>query len=344
MGIHCEINLCKHLDGAFTPGSTVSGCIKYAIDEDTVFNRITVSLKGNGRLSMKRKQSKNRTQTYWNKEEYVDIDNVIHNDENGEKKLPVGSYESQFSFTLPEKIPSTLYYSKYVASYDITCKNTYYIRIKFKRPGFLSFDKKFKKEITVVSGITPRYPNIPSICGERKSLTQLFSKKNSVVDIKATIKTRIIKPGDKIELTYEVNNDTNIVIKDIETKLMEVYTFTSENGRDVTADKDVKDTDSKTGSIKAGDTKSMDIEIIPPSDKVSLDYSKMVTREYVVSIIARLPLPHRNAVLKIPVQIGEEDVIRLHGDAPPSYWETMVEDTKKDGKDDVDFKNMGEKS
>lgn len=342
MGVFSEINLFKPANGAFVPGSIVSGIIKYAVDEETVFNKITLSLKGIGRLKLhEKKRSKNRAaRTYIHNETYVDTDEVIHDNEVKPKNLPVGSYETQFNFTLPQSIPPSLDYHKNTGRYIIKCKIKYYIRIKFDRPGFLKFAKRFKKDLTVISVIIPRLPMVPTICGEQKELTQWFSSKKSIVNIKSTIEKCVFKPGDTIHLTYEVFNDTNVKIKGVKTKLVEKYKFTSHGGHKVEKAKEVENTDSKTGVVNCGNTQNMNLEIVLPSDLTSLDHSKMVTRDYFVVITVVLPIPHRNAVLNIPVQIGFEDRgVEFNCDeSPPSYWEAMGEHGKNNDSDSDDEK------
>lgn len=333
------MNLLKPADEYFRPGSTVSGTVRYTLDKDDVFEKIIVSMKGIGRLRMRTRNRQNNP-TYRNDEDYVDIDYVIYTNEK-KAPLPRGSYETKFSFTLPPNIPSSLKYHKTIPKYVIKCKILYYIRIKFEKPDLLQFDTRFKKNISVVSEIIPRLPTVPTICGEQKALmtlSQLFSNKKSVIEIKANIENSVLQPGGKIEINYEVSNDTNIVIKGVESKLKEVYTFTSKRGHKAHAKEDIPCTDTKTCSIKCGDKQTMDITINVPVDKKSLEHSKLVSRQYFVVIQAILPLPHRNTVLKIPIQIDDNmDMFAASvNDAPPSYWEAVGEETKEQSDDDDD--------
>ncbi|KAL0881177.1 hypothetical protein ABMA27_002289 [Loxostege sticticalis] len=353
MGVHCEINLFKPQDGAFTPGSTVSGIIKYAVDEETVFNKITLSLKGNGLLILsdeRRRRRDNRIHTYRNSEKYVDIENVLHHSDKS-VPVPIGAYEFPFNFTLPQCIPPSLKYYTRNVSYVIRCNIKYYISIKFERPGLFKFAKKMKKEITVVSGIKPRLPMEPTIYGEQKKLFQLFTRKPSIVNIKANIESCVIAPGRTVQLNYEVFNQTNLNLKGVETKLVEIYTFTTRGQRKIKMSQDVKDTDSKTGAITSGDSSNMDLSINLPSDIGSLEYSNLVSRDYFVHITAEIPFPHINATLKVPLQIGDMNDPNLENvdDPPPSYWEVMAEDMKQDGDgegddDDDDDNACSEKS
>ncbi|XP_053620962.1 uncharacterized protein LOC128681231 [Plodia interpunctella] len=344
MGVYCKINLFKPSDGAYLPGSNVSGIIQYGVDEATVFDKITVSLKGHGLLVIRESRSDDKgDDTYTNKEVYVDVDNVV---ENG-KKIPhdIGMYEARFDFKLPENIPPSLNYSNGNVSYKIKCDIIYYVRIKFEMSGFLQFAKRFKKELTVLSKIKPTLATEPIIYGEQKSLFKPFTLKKNVVNLKANIKNSVIPIGGNIDVEYEVTNDTSIIIKGVEIKLVENHTF--KGGKTVNMYKDVDSTDTKTGSIKSDERENYDNVINVPSDVTSLGFSAIVSRNYLVRITVELPFPHTNLVLDIPVEIGDlVDEIEVGKEAiqdevvvddaldydnpPPSYWEVMGEMTKVD--------------
>ncbi|CAK1600514.1 unnamed protein product [Parnassius mnemosyne] len=336
MGIFCEINLFKPCDGVFIAGSTVRGMIRYAVDKEMTCTQITVSLKGKGELRLRRKDNdKSEQQTYWSREEYLDINNVIT--ETGKNTvIPIGSYETPFNFQLPYNIPPTFHYSNSTFPYDIYSNIRYHVCIKFERPGFWKFNKNFKKDIIVESGISPRLPLEPVIYGEQKKLRQLFSRKNSIVTIKASVAKSVIAPGEKVELEYEVTNDTNVTVKAVEIKIVEEFKFTTKS-RTATQNCDVPQTESKTGSIRPNESLAMRVDIVVPPNRKSLDFSKIVARDYFVLITVELPFPHFNARLQIPIQIGNtEESNYLQPPPPPSYWEAMGEDEKDDkdyGKD-----------
>lgn len=321
MGVFCEINFNKTPNDVYISGKTVSGIIKYAINEETVFSKITISLKGRGTLKLKHPEEKAIREV---KEDYINFHEVK---ERNKELKPIGSYQIPFNFVLPKCIPQTVEYFKETLDYKVKCKITYFIKIKFERPGLFKFSKSFKREIIVVSGISPRLPIIPIVWGEQKSFYDIFSCSNRYVNIKATIESCVVKCNEKIKLHYEVTNHTNFVIKCVVTKLIEKYTFTVETGRKIEIIDKIKNTDTKTGSIQRGEVQNMDVEI-DNSNASSIDYSKLISRDYIVRITVHLPLPYRNCILNIPIQVdndvGDGDI---NIDKPPSYWETMGEDT-----------------
>lgn len=353
----CQINLFKPSNTSFTPGETIAGVIKYAVHETMEFERITTSLKGSGQLRVRADHGK-RDKTYTANETYVDMDNVVTATN---IQVPIGCYEIKFNFKIPENLPSSLEYIKTIPRYKIKCRINYYIRIKFERPGWFSFAKHFRKEIDIVSGITPQLLMEPVIYGESKKLMRLFSRKNAIVGIKATILNSVIPTGSKIHVNYEIKNDTNVVIGCVETKLIEVYSFKAQGHAELNHHEVVPNTTVRLGSIDGGVTRTWPLGLDPPIDRLSLQNSKIVARNYLVRITAELPMPHRNVVLDIPVQIGTLPVINLpehtvelptappitYEDPPPSYWEAMGEMSKADTLDDDNDCNdfeKGEKS
>lgn len=361
MGVHCEISLFKPMDGIYKPGTIVSGSIKFAVDKVTEFSKITVSLKGFSLLRIEERRSQHsvhhragnqrHTITHVNKEVIVDNDTVVKSEK---FTMNIGSEEMRFHFKLPLNIPPTFKYSKHQGRERIYCKIFYYIRIKFDRPGLFERTKRFKKEMAVESGVLPVLPRGPAICAEKKTLTTIFSSKNHIVNLKAVIQDSVIEIGGKIDFNCEVENLTNINIKALEIRLLEVYTFMKNNYTKTKVTEYVKHTDSKTSSIKTGEKQTFDFVIDVPSDKVSVEHSQIIFRKYFVEILARLPIPHRNFPLTIPLQIGHildsemhlvptlvaSDVNVEAGGAssfeePPTYWEAMGEE-KADVFDNLD--------
>ncbi|CAH2077233.1 unnamed protein product, partial [Iphiclides podalirius] len=328
MSLFCEINLFKSYKEVFVAGSTVKGVIRYAVNQETIFNQITVSLKGKGLLSLKRKRNdKSKEVTYWDSEDYLDISNEIVEPEE-QLVISAGSYEIPFSFNLPHNIPSSFHYSSSDINHDVSCSIRYNVSIKFQRPGWWKFDKKYKKEIQIDSGITPRLPLEPAVHGKEKKLSRLFARKNSVVNIKACVAKSVVVPGDRVELEYEVQNDTNVKVNAVETKIVEVMTFRTKSTK-VTQSRDVPGTECKAGSIKCNENQTMCVPITMPVDRKSLDFSRLVARDYFVIMTVELPFPHFNAVLRIPIQVGESFASDQR-EPPPSYWEAMGEEQKDD--------------
>ncbi|KAH9635422.1 hypothetical protein HF086_006662 [Spodoptera exigua] len=325
MSVSCQIQLNKPPEEAFSGGEVISGIIKYSLDEPMEIERIIVSLKGMGDLTLIKKYNK-KVNTYTAEEIYVDSNEIVQ-----DKSLtkPAGNYEIPFRFKLPEKIPSSLKYEKIHELYCVVCNIKYYIRIKFDKSGFCNETKHFRKKITVVSSITPKLSMEPVMYGEKR---KFFMSKIGTVAIKANILNSVIPNGGKIEIESEIINDSYVKVKGVEVKLMEVYTLKPEGHGDIKFYDDVMNCESRTSSIKRGATKVIPLDLTVPTDILSVQNSKLVSRDYVVSITAQVPIPLRDVVLEIPVQIGDFVAMECPKvtETPPAYSEAMSDKESRD--------------
>ncbi|XP_038217712.1 uncharacterized protein LOC119836455 [Zerene cesonia] len=334
MGIFCEINLNTPEGGKFISGSVLSGEIKYAVDKNTVFKKITVSLKGIGTTSIEynnsNKDEKKSTDHYT--EKYVNIEQILLDkakDDDG-TTLKIGSYTAAFQFNIPNRIPPSVNIYRSDTNHTVRYKVNYYITIKFQRPGLISFPKRYKKDIQIVSNIIPTLSQTPVTLGEKKKLFHIFSRRDSVINLKATILNSVVRAGGNVQFLYELANHSNVKIKYVKMKIVEYIEF-KKSRRSVSFYRDLDATETKTGSIQSGNTQQMTVEISVPDDALTIDSCKLAARDYYVYIVVALPLPHINFYLRMPIQVmlSTENV---PPENPPSYWDVMCED--KDHEDD----------
>lgn len=332
MGIHCEINLNSPPSGVFFSGSVVTGEIKYAVDEETSFKRITLSLKGIGSQRIKKRSSrKDKNKVAYDTKRYVNIEQVILDKVNSDGNLNIGSYTAPFKFEIPERIPPSVDIFRKNVNHTLRYKIEYFISIKFEKTAFFSFTKRFRKDIKVLSDIKPTLSRDTMTFGERKTLFQPFSNTDSIVNLKSTILSSVVRAGDTIQFEYEVANNSHVTIKSVETKLVEL-TKSKKRRNHITFYKYLDGTDSKSGSIENGKSQQMITDIKVPQDALTINSCELAERNYAVVIIVDLPMPHINFQLTIPVEIMlKSDNIpeSTTDDPPPSYWDVMCEDKKE---------------
>ncbi|CAH0702210.1 unnamed protein product [Spodoptera exigua] len=331
MSVICSINLNKPPEAIYLPGETISGIIKYTLREPMETEKIIISLKGMGYLKLIYRSNTNnntRNKIYVTDEVYVDNDAIIHE---GNWTVPPGDYEARFSFQLPQNIPPSLTYSVR-RPYTVYSYIKYYVRIKFQRSGLFSSSKHFRKKIIVASSVTPRLPMEPYVYTKSHNLFNLFSSKTRTVHLKGNILTSVIPNGGKIQIQCDIHNDTNLDLDRVEINLTQVYKFKILNYREIPFYDDVPPCYNKTQVIERGAKHKVLFEFNVPFGCVSLENSNLLSREYIVTIMAKLPMPHRNVKLLIPVQIGDNMVIHHQeiGEAPQTYWEAMGEGEKDD--------------
>ncbi|XP_059055603.1 arrestin domain-containing protein 17-like [Achroia grisella] len=329
MGVFSEINIFPSPNVIQEAGSDLFGVIKYTVDEDTIFNEINISLNGSGSLIVIESVRSGDRQTenvFRYAENYIKMNNLIVSHDT---ITPIGVYEIPFHFKLPSNIPSSLKYNTVNGNYRIDCTIAYNVTVVFKRSCSSNFNNTVIKAVHIESGITPRLRMTPITYGHQKKILQLFSKKNGVVNIKADIQTCIVEPNGKVKLSYIINNDTNVTVKSVQIKLVEQYTFSDKVTSKLVDYNDIIDTKSKTGRIKSGNTQCMDIEIDLPSGLTTIEFSKLVMRNYFIYVTVVLPFPHSNIIMKIPIQIGYETVNDNMYDGPPAYYDAIKTDAVK---------------
>ncbi|CAG9785808.1 unnamed protein product [Diatraea saccharalis] len=321
MAITCKINLTNELDHVFVPGETVYGVVQYKLSEDITFKKISISLKGKDLLSIDGTYQTVDCSDASNKN-YVEVTNIVHEDERG-STFASGEYEMSFSMTLPYNIPKSFNYKKNKDGYYINYKLFYYVRVKFERPGILNKSQSFKKWINVTSSIVPTLPRVSVTYEEKKRLIKLFSRRENAITLKATVDNSIVEPGGRVKLQCDVKNDSAFNIKEIEIKLVEDFRIKSANINENVCD--VLHTIRLNPSLSIrGDTDLMKVVLDVPRDAHTVNNSRLVDRNYFVYITAVLPAFYRNAVLKVPIEVGENNLDNIVvRDAPPSYWDAM---------------------
>ncbi|XP_028166182.1 uncharacterized protein LOC114356977 [Ostrinia furnacalis] len=333
MGVYCDIGVNAPPTGAFGPGSVVSGAVQYAIEDNTPVDQIIITLNGTETLSIRKSDSKPQdSRHYHGNEIIVNFAAVVKHNQTTGGQLN----RAEFSFVLPNNAPSSMKFTGRHGSYSGTCNIIYNIQAVFTVSGRLSFNKKFEKEIRVVSSaITPKLPTNPMTRGETKKLFQPFRRGKSIVSIKATIQNSVILPGGRVEIAYEIQNNTNLTIRAIEAKLMEAYNFYAYGIHIVEMAQDVPSMFFKRGALESGETFSTTTTVVLPQYVHNIDNAKLVKRSYFFLITAELPTPHFDAKLLIPIQVGhpynmvyESHPTEVpgtsyhHQDPPPSYWQS----------------------
>ncbi|KAL0881179.1 hypothetical protein ABMA27_002291 [Loxostege sticticalis] len=347
MGIFCETVIETPHSGVFVPGSPVTGFIRYAIPENISVERIVISLKGTGRTRIDRE----KRMSSHNEKVYVNAASFVEIDKNAKKYSNEHKFEAHFSFDLPNNIPSSMKFHEPTGSEKMTCHIYYVVRIEFVTSGLMTFNKEFEKEITVVStDITPKLPVKPMIYGERRKVFQPFRRGKSFVKVKAIVQNSVIRPGGKLEIAYEVDNNTSLDIKSVDARIIETFKcFDSKGNLELERGRKIKELTFKTGASKGDGSfkNSLEIDLLP--ELHNIENATILERCYYCILTTVLPKFHFNVHVIIPVQIGnwletgnvleEESPFPLsgafHHDLPPSYWQSL---------EDLDSSNLNEDS
>lgn len=308
MGLESQILLTKTKEGVFRSGQLVTGILRYSIDKPMKFEFITISLKGKGKCwwSESRSASSDSSSytSYSGKEDYVSLHSkVLHRTEIA---IKTGVYEVPFEFQLPKELPSS--YN------DAICKIKYKIIAIFSKAGFLGGTKRIDTDLQVYGNVKPCTPQ-PMIYGLTKNP---FTMKKPV-HLKVEIEKTLLIPGDDIKLNCTVTNETKIAITCIQTKLVAEIVYTSDNKHKHMKKKTIEKTTKESVAIKGNCVTEIICTVPTFANLYTIQHSKILTKEYKVIVTLKFPFPHRDAVMEIPVVIGEPEVLEVEIDQSVKY-------------------------
>lgn len=344
MGVHCQILIQRPRDGVHKAGGTVSGSVRYAVDEPFEYKYIIISLEGEGLcIFPSLKPSLTLSQTCMGEHDFVRETKYISPGIRQEKYciLPVGTYESEFNFVLPKNIP---YPYK-----DNLCKLTYRIELRFETPSIFK-RKEFSAPINVLAYVTPNLPEENTAFGLEKTLIRPFSQKTHTINLKGKISNTFFTPGQNAELSFAVTNDTDTAIYSIESKLVRYTTYRGDCGRTKENVAIIKESAVETPGVPANGIANLTSVMPVPENAYTIQNCKIIQIQYRVRVTVRLYMPYTNASTEIPVVIGHKyidentevasavteksgcsfaeaaiEATECDDDSPPSYWEVMME-------------------
>lgn len=335
----CDITINNTDEGVFKAGQTVSGVVKYFVDQPTEYKSIILSLIGKAECEFKRTGFGPDLQTQiiyeHGDESFVNRwINILQNREGQTITLPKGTYEHPFEFILPMNVPTSYKHKAHMLS-DYSCNVSYFVQMQFDYPSFFSRNKIIEKEVIVYGNVNPIAPHEPILYGLEKSLIKPFCDTLDKVSLKTEILKSFISPGENVSLNIHIDNNTDVQVS-IEVKLIRKTTLTSRNDQQKSVEKDVLDTSRKTTGINQFSQAGVSIKVPTRPDLYSIQHLKTIIVDYIVRVTILLPMPFINPHLDIPIVIGEGNVNQtrildlndyavddIDDEMPPSYYECL---------------------
>uniref|UniRef100_A0A2A4JR69 Arrestin C-terminal-like domain-containing protein n=1 Tax=Heliothis virescens TaxID=7102 RepID=A0A2A4JR69_HELVI len=335
MGVQCQILINRIDDSVFRTGQIVTGTLKYFIEKPTRYESIDISFVGKGSCYWTEGSSKNR-KSYSNEEVYFCAQQNLYTAKYDEMVKP-GAFEYPFEFIIPYGIPSSL-------KNDI-CKIEYKVTVKFAKKKLFSVNDKFETEIPIRGYVSASLQE-PLLFGLRKTLTSFKSK--SKVRVNAEIDKVLLAPGENFNLRLTIYNDSNVSLV-IKTELLTHFTYISSTGHEMVVMDPIEATKSNSTKIKAGSKTELVCNVPTLTSLYSIQHSKILVGQYKVRVMVKLPFPHVNAAVAIPVEIGEvgcipQMIVPLDLEMPStSYHQTDKHYTPQHEKKYDDFENTDDK-
>ncbi|KAJ8730547.1 hypothetical protein PYW08_001960 [Mythimna loreyi] len=347
MGVTCDIMIETPEKRKHVTGKPIKGLVKFHLDKDTVYRKISLSLVEKGycqwdeseqhyrsrhsKQAYQRRKVGNRFVFEGHETKIVKTIHLLKNNADVNTTLTAGSHEHSFEMLIPENIPPSL---------DIEFGEIkYYLILKFKKPKIFSRNKKFKTKITIFPSIDSSVTDKPLCFALDKTLIKLFSAHKHEIHLKAVLEKGYLNPSSERQISFIVTNTSNVAVS-VKTELISKTKYKDDFAiKKFTAD-DPKTVREVIYSCTVGvpiipnDNVSSMFVMIPVAPQLcTVRHSKIITREYKLRVTMKVPLPHINSSIEVPVFVGERltenlDTTKASApkEEPPAYWECMFED------------------
>lgn len=300
MGVQCHILINRPADGVHKAGETVSGSVRYSIDKPFEYKYIIISLDGEGVcMFTSLRPSLTISQMCIGEHNFVrEVKYLSPGEKHGKNNiLPVGTYEEDFSFKLPMKIPQP-YKDKF-------CKLTYRVAFNFRKSTLFGH-KEFSAPINVSAYVTQEQPEGSTPFELEKTLHRPLSQKTHTINVKGVLSNTLFAPGEDAHLSFKVTNNTDTTIYSIETKLVCYTIYKGDHGRtkeDVTI---IQESAVETPGVPADNVANLTSIMHVPEHLFSIQNCDVIKKQYKVRVTMILHMPYTNDYTEIPVVIGHK--------------------------------------
>nr|XP_049696594.1 uncharacterized protein LOC126054553 [Helicoverpa armigera] len=338
MGITSEILLHFPEEGRYLTGKYIRGVVRFQLDKETVFKKISLSLVQRGFCEWYDRVNRDRN------ERHKRIGNMLQGHESAvpikiyflNKKvddnvtLSAGSYEYPYEMEIPQNIPPSFR--------SQNGKIKYHLVLKFKKPGLLKRTKSIQTEVQIFPQVDPMITDAPTAFALDKNLTKMFASNNQEIRIIGELEKPYLSYYDENKLSLAVTNNTDLNFN-IKTELRSKVTYTHDHSMGMYGDEEVvKEVIGPIyeSPIVPDNSVSNIIKVILPVDpqQYTVRHSAIISREYKLKVTIQMPMPHSNVSVNIPVFVGDRRLAKANNEnrnneaveEPPTYWHAMTED------------------
>lgn len=326
MGVSCQISLNLPEGVKIVTGSTLKGTVKFYLDKETVYKTISLALISKlycdccCRRKVDKKSGDEIIKGKGHKKYTI---GKIHFLKEINDKIPIsaGTYKHLFKFDIPEEIPPSFTNKDFLIRY--------FLILKFKKFGLFSINKEFIYTVTIFPRIPHSVPKAPVNIALDILLTKLFTNIPQYVNVKAKLDSGYLVPSYDSLITCLVTNNSDVMLT-VKTELIHVTKYKDCQGVKRIEESVIDECSQISPIVIENSIANMHniIRILP--NMYTVRYSKMVKREFKLKITLKLPMPHSNASIEVPIFLGEREpaAIEDQKEASPTYWKAMPEQNK----------------
>lgn len=298
----------------YFPGQTVSGTFTFRVTETFTVNSVVMKCKGKTHVEWTDEDSKGHDKEIDVDEMHLeDIQYLIGSeyDKNFKQDLYVGEHRHEFSFKLPENLP-TSYENKHA-------QVRYYLKAKFYRPEWTKTDYEFKEYFTVIGLI--------DLNGERRALQPVNSTDTDTVGCCCCAEGPIVSefklertcfvPGEFINIRALIDNKTSKKMSGskVELWMKEKLRYKDYSHTDKKMIAELRHGETQAGGQDIWSTERLHIPPCPPTMESSA-IMELTYNLHFIGDVGFLGVLHI-----VPVTIGTIPLTSVY--SMPSNWSSM---------------------
>ncbi|KAG5679988.1 hypothetical protein PVAND_009522 [Polypedilum vanderplanki] len=321
MVVHCEIKFDNNPNGIYFAGQTLSGVVEMTVDKPKKIRGLILKIEGYAKVEWQEtqtytdhhnnnNQTRTRTITYSGREDYISSTSyLIGSPQGNEIDLSPGQYRYNFQSLLPAQIPTSCETNNGYIRYLVT--------VILDRP--FKFDLTYKVAFTVIKQLDLNYENPTLAIPLKMEFSKTFCCwccKSKPIFIAASIERGGFVPGQIINVSVDINNESNYDFEDVKVSLKKIIRYNSQVPTLKSMEEILTEAEIRHGQIKKYSKHNFIQQLtIPPVPPTNLNYCRVLNVTYEVHVKCKGPTFSVDPFVKLPITIG---TIPFHNQQYPS--------------------------
>ncbi|XP_039431741.1 arrestin domain-containing protein 17-like [Culex pipiens pallens] len=306
--IKCDIQFDGNPTGVYKPGETVSGKVELTLEKNKKFRGICLCINGFAAtywsVKLKNELEKKRKTHFKGREDYFStINYLVGSDVGNPLEVVAGTYHYPFSCVIPANAPTSM-----EGRYGHI---RYLVKLSLERPW--KHDIVYEREMTVrgIYDLIPHFDTL-SMPSQAEAMTSFYFGFTEPLVVSASISKSGFAPGDIIELTVHVNNQSSVDVRTIVMKLQRVDTFISQIPRvDQYIERTVLEERTTSKISKRSDISFEENILVGAGIPSDVERCRIIQIKYEVEIIVHPIRSRKRLVLNLPIVLGTTSIANM---------------------------------